>query len=180
MKRVVRVKADCLAGVLLVSDKLNLFEDLWKHNPHIELEIPFSQYVELLSKNPEYIQYTSLPSRNLFNTNIKGLYPYFVRDVMVAQIDEIIRAQRLNKPATRIYYTVDEAFQVLPYDYLSSVHDLKTKGMNLIKVEESKGRLIHERTIQPMYKDLYDLCITTLGMVVTSINSPKDFYWIVK
>lgn len=180
MKKIVRVKAECLAGVLLVSDKLNLFEDLWKHNPYIELEIPFSQYVELFTQHPELIQYTSLPSRNLFSLDYKLLYPYFVRDVVVAQLDELIRAQQQNKPATKIHYIVDDTFKVLPYDLLSSVHDLKVKGMNIVKVEESRGRLIHNRNIQPQYKDLYDFCITTLGMVTTSLNSPKDFYWIIK
>jgi hypothetical protein len=180
VKKIVRVKAECLAGVLLVSNKLNYFEDLWKHNPNIELEIPFSQYIELFTQHPELIQYTSLPSRNLASMDYRVLYPYFVRDVMVAQLDEIIRAQQLNKPATTIHYVVDDAFRNIPWNSVASVQVLQERGLHLVKVEESRGRLIHDRNIQPQYKALYDYCIITLGMVATSLLYLKDYYWIIK
>lgn len=81
------------------------FEDMWRHNSEICVEVTFENYINFLAENPELLSYFYLKDFSYIskckcsseiNDCIK-IYSYFVRDVVMAYISEILDAVKKIK-----------------------------------------------------------------------------------
>lgn len=111
--RVIRPDAECLASVLIVSHKFTSFEDIWRYKTDLRIEVLIDRYVSfILSEIDLYKHFTirDITALEAYRTSetpetLARIYPYYTRDVILAQAMEILRADALNMQPTEIVYT---------------------------------------------------------------------------
>jgi hypothetical protein len=89
-----------------------VFEDIWRYKADLRIEVPVNRYVRfLLSETGLYKHFTikDLNALQAYLTseaseNLARVYPYYARDVVLAQAMEILRADALNMRPTEIVY----------------------------------------------------------------------------
>lgn len=114
--RSIRPDSDCLASVLIVDNKFSAFEDIWRNKEDLRIEVLLDRYVRfLLSEVDLYKFFTVRDVRSLqvyqetkSPESLKKIYPYYTRDVVIAQTIEILRADALGLRPTEIIYTSPE------------------------------------------------------------------------
>lgn len=119
--RVIRPDAECLASVLIVSCKLTSFEDIWRYKEDLRIEVLIDRYVRfLLSETDLYKHFTikdvaALEAYRASETpeTLAKIYPYYTRDVILAQAMEILRADAHNMRPTEIVYTSPDSSAVM-------------------------------------------------------------------
>jgi hypothetical protein len=99
--------------VLIVNIKFSAYEDIWRYKEDLRIEVLIDRYVRfLLSEVDLYKQFTvkdlnALQAYRMSETPeaLAKIYPYYTRDVVLAQAMEILRADALNLKPTEIVYT---------------------------------------------------------------------------
>lgn len=140
----INATANQLAGIIIVDEKLTKFIDAWRNKNDVTIEVNFEEYKEFLQK------YAYLLSRLSAGTEFFDLpypvqYDRFVRDIMLAQIQELHIAGKQFKPATTITPVVnaptnklafwrlpEEVKQVVQYQGTSHVHRMSTYLRTLV------------------------------------------------
>jgi len=115
--KVIRPDSDCLASVLIVDSKFSVFEDIWRFKDGLRIEVLIDRYVRfLLSEAGLYKHFTikdisALQSYHSSETpeSLAKVYPYYTRDVVLAQTIEILRADALGLRPTEITYISPES-----------------------------------------------------------------------
>lgn len=175
-----------LAGVLVVSKKLMMYEDAWRHKSNICLEITLDNYINFLLENQNLISFFYIKDLSLIKmyTEQKHLsqclkiYPYFVIDVTMAYIAEIIDAAKNQKEVTDIFYKPPiEDFKHMKALRLPNVASFEIDGKKLVLEMEAKGMLPHVSLTKEIYKQKFKLCLITLGYSLFVLNNPRNFIW---
>jgi len=110
-----------LASVLIVNTKFSAFEDIWRYKEDLRIEVLIDRYVRfLLSEADLYKHFTikDLSALQAYRSSEKPetlakIYPYYTRDVVLAQAMEILRADALNLRPTEIVYTSPDSSAVV-------------------------------------------------------------------
>lgn len=111
--RVIRPDAECLASVLVVSCKFTSFEDIWRYKEDLRIEVLIDRYVRFLLSEIDLFKHftikdvSALEAYRVSETPeaLAKIYPYYTRDVILAQAMEVLRADSLNMRPTEIVYT---------------------------------------------------------------------------
>ena len=139
------VKAEQLASVLLIEEQLADFQDIWRHRSNLVLDISFKEYLKFLKMDTNICKYFNISTQSVIQdferTNLlSSIYPLFVQDVLLAQINEIFRAEAKQLCATTITYSLSRP-------YIKRVHSnkiepkLREKGMYAVQRKFlSKGK----------------------------------------
>lgn len=185
--KVIYPKSDCLAGVLLTQSCMLIHKDGWRHNTGIKICITLKNYAEFLARNNDLLRYFSLNDAELIkqyigtgsSAVIKKIYPLFVRDVMLAQIAEILDASAKKTKFTEIVYEPpSRGYKRMKANRLPNYNNIVHNGRGFLLGEEAKGRIKHITRTEEPYAGALELCNAVIGYTLFTEENPRDFTWI--
>ena len=111
--KVIRPDSDCLASVLIVDSKFSVFEDIWRYKEGLRIEVLVDRYVRFLLSEIDLYKHFTVNDINALQSYhaseapeaLAKIYPYYTRDVVLAQAIEILRADAHGLRPTEIVYT---------------------------------------------------------------------------
>jgi len=106
-----------LASVLLVDSKFSAFEDIWRCKEDLRVEVLIDKYVRFLLSEVDLYKYFTVKDAQSLQVYqdtespeaLKKIFPYYSRDVVIAQAIEILRADAIGLRPTEILYTSPES-----------------------------------------------------------------------
>jgi len=106
-----------LASVLIVDSKFSVFEDIWRCKDDLRIEVLIDRYVRFLLSEVDLYKFFTVKDiyalqayQDTETTEaLKKIYPYYTRDVVIAQAMEVLRADALGLRPTEIIYTSPES-----------------------------------------------------------------------
>jgi hypothetical protein len=106
-----------LASVLIVDSKFSAFEDIWRCKEDLRIEVLIDRYVRFLLSEVDLYRYFTAKDvyalRAYQDTEspeaLKKIYPFYTRDVVIAQAIEVLRADSAGLRPTEIVYTSPES-----------------------------------------------------------------------
>ena len=115
--KIIRPDSDSLASVLIVNNKFSTFEDIWRYKEDLRIEVLIDRYVRFLLSEVDLYKFFTIRDVNALQNyqtsempdELAKIYPYYARDVTLAQSIEVLRADALGLPPTEIVYTSPES-----------------------------------------------------------------------
>jgi len=141
-----------LASVLIVDNKFSVFEDIWRCKDELRIEVLLDRYVRfLLSEVGLYKFFTvkDIAALRAYRASespeaLTKIYPYYTRDVVLAQAIEILRADALGLHPTEIVYTSPD----------SGAEIFKARSLPLRHIEHGRSLMATELASRGITKPL--------------------------
>lgn len=182
--RSIRPDSDCLASVLIVDSKFSVFQDIWRCKEYLRIEVVIDRYVRfLLSEVDLYKHFTvkDVYALKAYQDTespeaLKKIYPFYSRDVVIAQAIEVLRADALGLRPTEIIYTSPEIdakqFRVcsIPPKYIEH-------GRSLLATELASRGITKPLTVSEPCQARMRYCFATYELSERAINNKALSSW---
>ncbi len=183
--KVIKANVDNLASVIVTSPKLEIFQDIWRHKKGLRVEVILDTFVDFILSDKEIIQFLNFKQVEKLEAYkyksspqaLYDLYPYFVKDIMLAQVSEIFRADKKNLTATEIMYLPPTSnVRNIPHNLLpKKCFEL---GRNEIAKDLSGLKIYFEIDVSERNVERLNYCYACYGYSCMAIKYRFPFTWV--
>jgi|GEM_PF-2721564 len=166
--RVIRPDADCLASVLIASCKFTSFEDIWRYRADLRIEVLIDRYVRFILSEVDLYKHFTIMDINALEAyrssekpeTLAKIYPYYTRDVILAQAVEVLRADALNTRPTEIVYTSPDSRAVV-FRVCSIPNRFIERGKSLLATELATRGIMRPLTVGKLCEARMRFCFAS-------------------